>query len=127
MEFDQAREVALTVARYDHITVDDRSVVINSMDTRPAGFIRGYYSFSIIRESDSASLPDETIRMYAISKKTGDTWEMNLCNHYSFPRLQELQHNIMRKTGAAPEDDLEMQKAIGCASQAQIKPQSEQR
>src|SRR5208283_3212645 len=45
MEFDQARQVALTVARYDNITVDDRTIVMNSMDTRTdAGFIPGYYS-----------------------------------------------------------------------------------
>ena len=50
MEFDQARQVALIVARYDNITVDDRTIVMNSMDTRTdAGFIPGYYSFSIIR------------------------------------------------------------------------------
>jgi hypothetical protein len=126
MEFDQAREVALIVARYDHITVDDHTVVMDSMDTRrPAGFLPGYYSFTIIRESDSPSSPDETIRMYAISKRTGDTWEMNLCTHYSFPGLQRLQTSIMRKTGATPEDDLKTQKAIGCSSQAGIKNQSE--
>jgi hypothetical protein len=34
MEFDQARQVALIVARYENITVDDRTVVMNSMDTR---------------------------------------------------------------------------------------------
>jgi hypothetical protein len=80
MEFDQARQVVLIVARFDNITVDDRTIVMNSMDTRTdAGFIPGYYSFSIIRESDSPARPDETIRMYVVSKKTADTWEMNLC------------------------------------------------
>ena len=60
MEFDQARQIALIVARHDNITVDDRTIVMNSMDTRTdAGFIRGYYSFSIIRESDSPAHPDE--------------------------------------------------------------------
>ena len=56
MEFDQARQVALIVAKHDNITVDDRTIVMNSMDTRTdAGFIRGYYSFLIVRESDSPS------------------------------------------------------------------------
>src|ERR1700712_1072497 len=101
MEYDQARQVALTVAQYENITVDDRNVVMNSMDTRnPAGFIPGYFSFSLIRESDSAARADETIRMYVVSKKTGDTWEMNLCTHYAFPELQKLQSDILRKTGA---------------------------
>jgi hypothetical protein len=126
MEFDQARQIALIVARHDNITVDDRTIVINSMDTRTdAGFIPGYYSFSIIRESDSPAKPDETIRMYVVSKKTADTWELNLCTHYSFPELQKLQQDIMHETGANPRDDDDMPKAIGCGNHAQMKPASE--
>jgi hypothetical protein len=122
MEFDQARQVALIVARYDNITVDDRTIVMNSMDTRTeAGFIPGYYSFSIIRESDSSARADETIRMYAVSKKTADTWELNLCTHYSFPELQKFQQDIMHKTGANSGDDGDTRKAIGCTNQAQMK------
>ena len=52
---EQAKNVVLAAARHDNIYVDDRTIVLNSMDTRgPAGFIPGYYSFSIIRESDSS-------------------------------------------------------------------------
>jgi predicted metalloprotease len=126
MEFDQAREVALIVARYDNITVDDRTIVMNSMDTRTdAGFIPGYYSFSIIRESDSSARADETIRMYVVSKRTADTWELNLCTHYSFPELQRFRQDVMHKTGANSADDADMPKAIGCVNQAQMKPTAE--
>ena len=126
MEVDQARQVVLIVARFDNIMVDDRTIVMNSMDTRTAaGFIPGYYSFSIIRESDSPARPDETIRMYAVSKKTADTWELNLCTHYSFPELQKVQHDIMHETGANSGDEHDMPKAIGCANQAQMKPAPE--
>jgi hypothetical protein len=121
MDSDQARQVVLVVARHDNITVDDRTIVINSMDTRrDAGFIPGYYSFSIIRESDSPSRADETIRMYVVSKKTADTWELNLCTHYSFPELEKLQQEIMQKIGANPGNDDDMPKAIGCGSQARV-------
>jgi len=126
MQFDQARQVALIVAHYDNITVDDRTIVMNSMDTRnAAGFIPGYYSFSIIRESDSAARADETIRMYVVSKKTADIWELNLCTHYSFPELQKIQQTIVHETGAASGTDPDMPKAIGCANQAQMKPSTE--
>ncbi len=126
MEIDQARQVAVLVARHDNITVDDRTIVMNSMDTRrDEGFIPGYYSFSIIRESDTASRPDETIRMYVVSKKTADTWELNLCRHYEFPELKKFQRDILHKTGAASAEDPDMPKAIGCADQAQVKPASE--
>jgi hypothetical protein len=126
MEYDQARQVVLIVARFDNITVDDRTIVMNSMDTRnDAGFIPGYYSFSIIRESDTPARPDETIRMYVVSKRTADTWELNLCTHYSFPELQKFQQTILQETGANSGRDPDMPKAIGCANQAQMKPSSE--
>jgi hypothetical protein len=126
MEFDQARQVALIVARFENITVDDRTIVMNSMDTRTsAGFIPGYYSFSIIRESDSPAHADETIRMYVVSKKTADTWELNLCTHYSFPELQKFQQDFLHQNGATAANDPDMPKAIGCANQAQMKPASE--
>ena len=126
IEFDQARQVALIVARHDHITVDDRNIVMNSMDTRTdAGFIPGYYSFSIIRESDSPARPDETIRMYVVSKRTADTWELNLCTHYSFPELQKYQQDIIHKNGPSSDDEQDMSKAIGCATQPQVKPAAE--
>ena len=122
MEFDQARQIALVVAEYDNIKVDDRTIVMNSMDTRnEAGFIPGYYSFSIIRESDSPSTPDETIRMYVVSKKTADTWELNLCTHYSFPALQKIQRDWMQENGGSLGTDPDMPKAIGCTNQAQVK------
>ena len=119
--FAQARQIALLVARHDKITVDDRNVVLESMDTRnERGFIPGYFSFSVIREGDSPSVADETIRMYVVSKRTADTWEMNLCRRYDFPDLEKVQQSVMRQTGATPAENDDMQKAIGCADQAQV-------
>jgi hypothetical protein len=113
----QARDVVLAAAHHDNIDVDDRAIVLNSMDTRsPAGFIPGYYTFSIIRESDSSASADETIRMFVVSKRTAETWELNLCTHYSFPELDRLQQTLMRQTGATPEDERDMAKAIGCGA-----------
>jgi hypothetical protein len=120
IQYDQAQKIALTVARHDKIVVDDRTVVLNSMDTRrDAGFIPGYYSFAIVRESDSPGEPDDTLRMYIVSKRTADTWEFNLCRHYSFPELDKIQQDVMRETGATPADEENMSKAIGCANRVQ--------
>ncbi|HEY4050595.1 MAG TPA: hypothetical protein VGM27_27330 [Acidobacteriaceae bacterium] len=120
MQFDQAQKIALIVAQHDNIAVDDRNFVLNSMDTRTAaGFIPGYYSFSIIREGTSPGQADETIRMYIVSKRTADTWELNLCTHYSFPELKRIQQTVMQETGATPNDEHDMPKTIGCRNQTQ--------
>ena len=57
--------------------------------------------------------------------ETADTWELNLCSHYSFPELQKFQRDLLHKTGAGAADDPDMPKAIGCANQTQMKPASE--
>jgi hypothetical protein len=120
LQFDQAQKVALMVARHDNIIVDDRTVVLNSMDTRnERGFIPGYYSFSIIQESTTSAQPDKTLRVYIVSKRTADTWELNLCTHYSFPELERMQRMVMKETGAKPADEHEMPKAIGCENSVQ--------
>jgi hypothetical protein len=125
---EQAKNVVLAVAHHDHIDVDDRTIVLNSMDTRnEAGFIPGYYSFSVIQESDSSASADQTIRMYIVSKRTADTWELNLCTHYSFPELARLQHTLMQQTGATPEDERNMSKAIGCGAPEKAQSASSQR
>lgn len=119
LSYQQARQIATLVANHDHFKVDDRTVVLNSMDTRsPSGFFPGYYSFSVIHESDTAMQPDVTLRVYIISKRTADTWEMNLCTHYAFPALEKLQQTVMAETGATPADARGMAKDIGCASPA---------
>jgi len=63
--------------------------------------------------------------MYVVSKKTADTWELNLCRHYSFPELQKFKQDIIQKTGATSSEDPDMPKAIGCADQARVNPPSE--
>jgi hypothetical protein len=127
LPFAEAQKIALMVASHDHYTVDDRTIVLNSMDTRSErGFIPGYYTFSIIRESTSASEADDTVRIYVVSKRTADTWELNLCKHYSFPELEALQQAVMKRTGASPADEANMAKTIGCTSPAQAEPTSAQ-
>ena len=79
-------------------------------------------AFPLFERATRPRTPDETIRMYVVSKKTADTWELNLCTHYSFPELQKFQQDIMHKTGASSGDDADMPKAIGCVNQAQMKP-----
>jgi hypothetical protein len=127
LPFDQAQKVAMIVAQHDNITVDDRTFVLNSMDTRsPAGFIPGYYSFSIIREGNSPGQADETVRVYVVSKRTADTWELNLCTHYAFPELDKMQRLIMQETGANRQDEHDMPKTIGCGNQTQAQSNTAQ-
>jgi hypothetical protein len=106
----QAQRLAVLVAKHDHIDLSDTHIQLNSMDLG-RDFIPGYASFIIIKESMVPG-PDETLRRFAISRRTADVWEMTLCTRYSFPELARAQHAYVGRT--ADQSALE-QKRLGCA------------
>jgi hypothetical protein len=108
---DEARRLAVLVAEHDHIDTGDTHIEINSMDMG-SEFIRGYASFIVIRESTSPG-PDETLRRFAVSRRTGDVWETTLCTHYSFPELTRRQRALTGRIGSPGEVAAE-QKELGC-------------
>lgn len=115
----QAHQIALLVAHHDRIDLSDTHVQMTSMDLGRE-FVPGFFSFIIIRESSTPG-PDETLRRYAISRRTGDVWEMTLCTHYDFPELARMQR-ILGRAGAAA-DVAEQGRQLGCAEH-QAKPAS---
>ena len=114
----QARSVALLVARHDNINVDDPDIVVDSMDGNGA-FVPGYLSFIIIAVDPHVPGKDHTLAMYAVSPRTGDVWELNLCKHYDFPDLVRMQHAIQRKTGSHLSDETASAKSMGCEQPSQ--------
>jgi hypothetical protein len=109
----QARSVALMVARHDSINVDDPDILVDSMDGNGA-FVPGYFSFILIAVDPHVPGKDHTLAMYAVSPRTGDTWELNLCKHYDFPELERVQRSIQRKTGSHLSDETASAKTMGC-------------
>jgi hypothetical protein len=110
---EQARRVALLVARHDSINVDDVDIVVDSMDGN-GPFVPGYFSFIFIAVDQHHPGKDHTLGMYAVSPRTGDTWELNLCKHYDFPELLRVQRAIRKKTGASVADESASGKVMGC-------------
>lgn len=107
--------MVILVARHDHIDLTDTHVELNSMDNG-AEFIPGYSSFIIIRESNTPG-PDETLRRYAINRRSGDVWEMNLCTHYDFPELTQLRRALALHSAPAAGDLAAEGRELGCTDQ----------
>lgn len=101
------------VARHDQINVNDTHIEINSMDLG-ADFISGYASFIIIRESNTPG-PDETLRRYAVNRRTGDVWEMTLCTHYDFPELTRMRRNFALRTEPKGSEVAVQSRELGCS------------
>lgn len=108
----QAHQIAALLAHHDDIDLSDTHIEMNSMDLG-RDFTPGFYSFILIRESTSPG-PDETLRRYAISRRTGDAWEMTLCTHYDFPELAHLQHTFQGHARADASELSAQSKHLGC-------------
>jgi hypothetical protein len=117
----QAHQIIALVARHDEIDLSDTHIELNSMDLN-SDFTPGFFSFIIIRESTSPG-PDETLRRYAINRRTGDVWEMTLCTHYDFPELERLQHTYSGRDAIGASELAAQGKQLGC-SQHNSKPTS---
>ncbi|MFP5230850.1 MAG: effector immunity protein Tgi2PP [Acidobacteriota bacterium] len=111
----EAHQIAVLVARHDDIDLSDTHIELNSMDMG-GDFTPGFYSFILIRESTSPG-PDETLRRYAISRRTGDVWEMTLCRHYAFPELTHLQRRFSGRAVTDPAELSAQGKRLGCTQQ----------
>lgn len=109
----QAHRLVVLVARHDEIDTSDTHIEVNSMDLGP-DFIPGYASFIIIRESNTPG-PDETLRRYAVNRRTGDVWEMTLCTHYDFPELARMQRSFALHPGGRGSEIAAQSRELGCA------------
>src|SRR5580698_1183639 len=58
---------------------------------------------------------DETLRRYAINRRTGDVWEMTLCTHYDFPELERLQHTYSGRDAIGASELAAQGKQLGCS------------
>ncbi len=117
----QAHQIAVVVARHDQIDLSDTHIELNSMDLG-SPFTPGFFSFIVIRESTSPG-PDETLRRYAINRRTGDVWEMTLCTHYNFPDLTRMQHTFSGRNSTDASELASQGKQLGC-SQPSANPAS---
>lgn len=105
------------VARHDSIDLSDSHIELNSMDLG-AEFIHGYASYIVIRESNTPG-PDETLRRYAVNRRTGDVWEMSLCTHYDFPELVRMRRTFIGRDGLLKADIAEQSRELGCSEHDQ--------
>ncbi len=111
----EARQIAMLVARHDQIDLRDTHIELNSMDLS-ADFIPGYSSFILIRESTTPG-PDETLHRYAINRRTGDVWEMTQCTHYDFPALTRMRRELAGAAATASSEVSAQSRQLGCSRQ----------
>lgn len=114
---DEARNIALLLAEQEQIDVKSPDLIVDTLDANGA-FVHGYYSFILIHQDPHTPGADRTLGMFAINARNGDAWELNLCKHYTFAKLEKMQKRIRHSTGAKRPDELEAQRSVGCVEHA---------
>lgn len=108
----QARQLARLVARHEHIDLNNQWIEFDTMDVG-APYLPGFASFIVLREASTPG-PDTTLRRYAVSRETGNVWEMTLCRKYDFPALAALRKKLTGHAEASAAEDAAERKALGC-------------
>lgn len=110
----QARAVLVVVLQHLKFKLNAPGMFLDGDLGKSGAPIRpGYYDFSLSYDTPKAAAT-AYLGYYSVNIMTGDVWESEQCEHYSFPALRKLQKNIMRRTGTAmlPED--KARAGVGC-------------
>ncbi|MFZ0418773.1 MAG: hypothetical protein WAM04_11800 [Candidatus Sulfotelmatobacter sp.] len=75
----------------------------------------GYYDFGLSYDSPAEGAT-EALATYAVSRFTGDVWEVNLCKRYSQSDLKKLQKIIMARTGRSFASEKKERIGLGCSN-----------
>jgi hypothetical protein len=76
----------------------------------------GYFDFALGYDDPEAAAT-EYMGSFSVSILTGDVWETNRCERYTFPALQRIQKTIMKQTGKTLADEKVQRRGLGCTDE----------
>lgn len=113
----QARQVLLVVLEHEKFSPNSPGMYIENLTKKNGTAIHsGYYDFGLSYESPDAGAT-QTLGLFAISRFTGDVWELNLCRRYSFSKLDKLQQAITQATKKTFADEKKQRRGLGCTDE----------
>ncbi len=114
---EQAKQVLLAALEHEKYSPSSPGMYIESLTKKNGTAIHsGYYDFGLSYESPDAGAT-QTMGLFAISRFTGDVWELNLCRRYSFSKLDKLQKAITQVTKKTFADEKKQRRGLGCTDE----------
>jgi hypothetical protein len=115
---EQAKQVLVIVLKHLKFNLAREGMYLDGDITAPSGgpFHPGYYDFALTYDTPDAAATD-VLGSYAVSLKTGDVWEVNLCKRYAFPALTRVQVAIMQRTGQTFASEKNERRGLGCSDE----------
>lgn len=111
----QAKALLLLVLRHQGYQLNKRGMFIDDDFKTSQGQAPhiGYFDFALGLDSSQAGAT-RYMGYYAVSKKTGDIWELNLCKRYLLPELERAQRLVMSRTKISFADERSERRGLGC-------------
>lgn len=109
----EARSLVRVVLRHEKIHLSSRYCELEQLDKDGKAFVADSYSFGAFCDypNTAATTP---FGLYVVSPRTGDVWEFNRCQWFSFPELRRLQRNIMRRIHATAAEQSKYRERTRC-------------
>lgn len=107
----QARQVLVMVLKHEKLFMNKPGFNIEDIE-----FVPGYVNFHVTYDSPKAAATD-VIGAFAVSPRTGDVWETNLCKRYEFQALKRVQGTIMQRTGKTFASEVGERRGLGCTDE----------
>jgi hypothetical protein len=117
---EQAEEILWLVLRHEHLALPSDGTYVERLGASArasADLPPSYFSFGVSRD-DPRSKATSISGRFAISRSTGDVWELNLCRRYSFAALRRIQQAVMKRTGKTFVDERAARRDLGCPGPA---------
>jgi hypothetical protein len=111
---EEAKSLVGVVLRHEHIRLSSRYCELGQIDKPGKPFVPDYNSFSATCDypNTAATRP---FGIYVVSPRTGDVFEFNRCEWFSFQELSRLQRNIMQRTKHTAAEEVPFRERTGCA------------
>jgi hypothetical protein len=109
----EAKSLVQSVLKNRNIHLSEKYCELETLDRDGKPFVANYYTFgaSCDYPHTAATTP---FGIYVVSPRTGDVWEFNTCEQFSFPALIRIQKDIKRRTGNTDIAEAKYREQTGC-------------
>ena len=113
---DQAKAVLSIVLKHQRHDLNKTGMSVEELHRKDGSDPHpGYYDFGLSYDTPEAGAT-QVLGAYAVSRFTGDVWELNLCKRFSPRDLKKLQKIIMARTGRSFSSEKMERIGLGCTS-----------
>lgn len=111
----QAKQLLMFTLKHEGYNITKRGIFFDGpLKDEQGNFAHpGYVDFGLGYANPKAGAI-EYLGLFSISVSSGDIWETNTCENFSFPALRQIQQKIRSSTKISAADESVLRRGLGC-------------